>query len=125
MWTAWIFSSSNTHVALLYLGWTCHGLLVLSLHKRLLLLSSSSYLVQVKNSLLLNMADQNRTLYSAEVMLMVCMMTLILPYLDWKYPLMIQRRSVCLFLNFPVPDHINDSQLSCDRVRLIFPLSIF
>lgn len=81
--------------------------------------------------MLLNMADQNCTLYSAEVMLVACMMTLILPDLVWKYPLMIQRRSVCLsgflffFFNFPLLDHIVDSQLSCDQVRLIFPLSIF
>jgi len=75
--------------------------------------------------MLLNMADQTCTLYSAEVMLAAFMMTLVLPYLDWKYTLMIQRRSVCLFLNFPLPDHTDDSQLSCDQVRLIFPLSIF
>lgn len=64
------------------------------------------------------MADKSCTLHSDEVIRVCCVMTSVLPCHDWKYPLVIQHTSVCLFFfsSFsPLPDHVGDSQLSCDQ----------
>lgn len=77
--------------------------------------------------MLLNTADQNCTLYSADVMLVACVMTSIFPVLAGNIPSLYNvGLFVCLFFKSisPLPDHIGDSQLSCDQARLIFPFSI-